>query len=168
MSDIPVIKVSILGNANVGKTSIVRQYCEGKFEISRVSTLGADFQTKTVPLPRGAVKLSIWDMGGQKHFEPVRRVFYSGTMAAALVYDVTDRESLLSLEEWYRELLAETGTNNFIVVGNKIDLDRAVPNGAGMNFAEKIGAKYGETSAKDGQGVEAMFFELAKLAAGNY
>lgn len=168
MSDIRVIKVSILGNANVGKTSLVRQYCEGKFEVSRVSTLGADFQTKTVALPRGTVKLSIWDMGGQKHFEPVRRVFYSGTMAAALVYDVTDRDSLLSLAEWHNELLAETETNNFIVIGNKIDLDRAVPNGAGRNFAERIGAKYGETSARDGQGVEEMFVELAKLAVGNY
>ena len=166
--DIPVMKVAIVGDANVGKTSLVRQYSEGKFEISRVATLGADFHTKVVELPRGAVKLSIWDMGGQKHFAPVRRVFYSGTVAAALVYDVTSLESLQNLETWREEVMSESTNRNFLVVANKVDLEPAIPNGTGARFAEIIRAKYFETSALDGRGIEAVFLELAKLAAGNY
>ncbi len=166
--DIPVMKVAIVGDANVGKTSLVRQYSEGKFEISRVATLGADFQTKVVELPRGAVKLSIWDMGGQKHFAPVRRVFYSGTVAAALVYDVTSLESLQNLETWREEVMSESTNRNFLVVANKVDLEPSIPNGTGARFAEIIRAKHFETSALDGRGIEAVFLELAKLAAGNY
>ena len=113
MSEIPVLKVAIVGDANAGKTSLVRQYSEGKFKTSRVSTLGADFQTKVVELPGGAVKLSIWDMGGQKQFEPVRRAFYIGTRAAALVYDVSNFESLRSLERWREEVMTEAGNRNF-------------------------------------------------------
>ena len=168
MVDIPVLKVAIVGDANVGKTSLVRRYSDGKFEISRVATLGADFQTKVVELPRGAVKLSIWDMGGQKHFAPVRRVFYSGTVAAALVYDVTSLESLKNLDTWREEVTEESTNQNFLVVGNKMDLEAAIPNGTGARFAEIIGAKHFETSALDGRGIEAVFYELAKQAAGNY
>lgn len=168
MSDIPVIKVAIVGDANVGKTSLVRRYSEGKFKQSRVATLGADFQTKVVDLPRGAVKLSIWDMGGQKQFAPVRKVFYSGTSAAALVYDQTSLDSLKNLETWREELQTSANTNNFLVVGNKADLESGIPNGTGERFAEIIGAKLFMTSALDGAGVEEFFYELALMAAGNY
>lgn len=168
MSDIPVIKVAIVGDANVGKTSLVRRYSEGKFKQSRVATLGADFQTKVVELPRGTVKLSIWDMGGQKQFAPVRKVFYSGTAAAALVYDQTSLDSLKNLETWREELQTSANTNNFLVVGNKADLESGIPNGTGERFAEIIGAKHFMTSALDGEGVEEFFYELALMAAGNY
>lgn len=168
MSDIPVVKVAIVGDGNVGKTSLVRQFSDGKFEHSRVATLGADFQTKVVSLPRGDIKLSIWDMGGQKQFEPVRRVFYKGTVASALVYDTTNLESLKNLETWREELLAETNNQNFIVIGNKADLEPQVPAGAGERLAEIFKAKHIITSALDGRGVEEMFVELARMAAGNY
>ena len=168
MSDIPILKVAIVGYANVGKTSLVRRYSDGKFDISRVATLGADFQTMVVELPRGTVKLSIWDMGGQKHFEPVRRVFYSGTLAAALVYDVTSLDSLKHLETWRDEVLTAANNQNFLVIANKMDLIPSIPNGTGTRFAEIIGAKHFETSALNGRGIEAAFIELARMAAGNY
>ncbi|MEK6256555.1 MAG: GTP-binding protein [Chloroflexota bacterium] len=168
MSDIPIVKVAIVGDANVGKTSLVRRFSDGKFQQSRVATLGADFQTKVVSLPRGDVKLSIWDMGGQKQFEPVRRVFYSGTAASALVYDMTSLESLKNLEIWREELLTETKNQNFVVVGNKADLDSEVYEEAGERLAEIFKAKHFITSAFDGRGVEEMFDELARLAVGNY
>ncbi len=61
-------KVVVAGNGNVGKTSLIRRWCEGKFETSRVMTIGVDFQSKLVQLPEGEVKLSIWDMAGQERF----------------------------------------------------------------------------------------------------
>ncbi len=98
--DTRLIKVVFAGDGNVGKTSLIRSYTEGKFSSSRVKTIGVDFHTHTVVLPQGKVKLSIWDMAGQEHFQFLRSSFYPGSRAAALVYDITLPESLEHLATW--------------------------------------------------------------------
>ncbi|UCF60562.1 MAG: GTP-binding protein [Anaerolineaceae bacterium] len=165
MEKIAVLKVVIAGDGNVGKTSLVRRYCEGKFEASRVATIGVDFQTKVVELPAGTVKLSIWDMAGQDRFAVVRSGFYRGSLAAALVYDVTDPESLEDLGKWYQEINGITPGQKFIVIGNKIDLERTTQAEVASAFAGKIAAPYLETSALSGEGVAEMFTALATLAS---
>lgn len=165
MGKLPVLKVVIAGDGNVGKTSLVRRYCEGKFEASRVATIGVDFQTKVVELPAGSVKLSIWDMAGQDRFRVVRSGFYRGSLATALVYDVTDHLSLTNLEKWHQEISGITPDQRFIVVGNKIDLERVEQAEAAQTFASKIMASYLETSALTGEGVTEMFTALATLAS---
>lgn len=102
--DIPVYKVSILGDGAVGKTSLVRRYCEGRFEHSRVMTIGVDFQIKVVQVGERSIKLSIWDVAGQPRFKAMREGFYRGSLAAALVYDLPLDESLMNLDGWYLEL----------------------------------------------------------------
>lgn len=167
MANLPLLKVVIAGDGNVGKTSLIRRYCEGKFEASRVATIGVDFQTQTVPLPGGPVRLSIWDMAGQDQFEVVRLGFYRGSRAAALVHDVTESGSLKHLRRWRDEILNVVPDQAFIVVGNKIDLEgeRALPPAAAEAFADWIEAPYLETSALTGRGVRALFETLARLAA---
>ncbi|MBM4425516.1 MAG: GTP-binding protein [Chloroflexi bacterium] len=158
------IKVVVAGDGNVGKTSLVRRYCEGKFEASRVMTIGVDFQTKVVELPGGAVKLSIWDMAGQDRFAVMRPGFYKGSRAAALVFDVTDGESFADLRRWHAEITKVTPRQKFVVVGNKIDLPRAVESSAIAEYAASIHAAYVETSAATGEGVPKLFETLASLA----
>lgn len=157
----PVFKVVIVGDENVGKTSLVRRYCEGKFDASRVATIGVDFQTQTVDLENGPVKLSIWDMAGQDRFKPIREGFYRGSLAAALVYDVTAPDSLAHLERWYMEVTEATHVQGFVVVGNKIDLERSDTVAHAKALAETLQGPYVETSALSGEGVEAMFHDLA-------
>jgi small GTP-binding protein len=164
MTKVPVLKVVIVGDANVGKTSLLRRYCEGKFESSRVATIGVDFQTKVVDLPDGQVKLSIWDMAGQEHFSVIRTGFYRGSLVTALVFDVTDKESFDHLERWQQEVAGSVNEQDFVVVGNKIDLDRSVNSGAPKTFSDNLGAPYIETSALTGEGVEDMFVEIAQRA----
>ena len=164
MSSIPVLKVVVAGDGNVGKTSLIRRYCEGKFEQTRVATIGVDFQTQTVDLPGKTVKLSIWDMAGQDRFEVIRAGFYRGSRAAALVYDVTEPESLGSLPRWRDEILDAVEQQPFIVVGNKIDLERTVQPDQAQQFAASLQAPYLETSALDGSGVAQLFEALAKLS----
>jgi len=155
--------VVVAGNGNVGKTSLIRQFCEGKFEQTRVATIGVDFQTQTVDLAGQTVKLSIWDMAGQDRFEVIRAGFYRGSRAAALVYDVTEPDSLKSLVRWRDEILGAVENQKFVVVGNKIDLERKqVPEHA-QQFADLLKAPYIETSALDGSGVAELFETLAKL-----
>lgn len=165
MTTVPVLKVIIAGDGNVGKTSLIRRYCEGKFEQSRVATIGVDFQTKLVEIPSGTVKLSIWDMAGQARFQVLREGFYRGALAAALVYDLTSPESHDSLPRWHTEITNIVPTIPFIVVGNKIDLipDRAED--GGPNYAASIGVPYLNTSALEGTGVAKLFKGLAYLAA---
>jgi small GTP-binding protein len=162
MSDIPLFKVAIAGDENVGKTSLIRRYCEGKFEASRVATIGVDFQTKVVELPTGPVKLSIWDMAGQERFQVVRTGMYRGSRVVALVFDLSQPNTLRHLDAWRAEILANAAAAKPMIVGNKLDL--VTTRGAGKAFAESIGAPYVETSAQSGDGVAEMFRLLAELA----
>lgn len=164
MTSTPLLKVVIAGDGAVGKTSLVRQYSEGKFDQSRVMTIGVDFQTQTVALPTGAVKLSIWDMAGQERFQSMRSGFYRGSRAAALVYDVTRPDTLANLSTWRDEILTVVEAQPFVVVGNKIDLARVVKVDTARAYAESIGAQYVETSARTAQGVADLFRSLAQLA----
>ena len=163
MSDIPLFKTIIAGDGGVGKTSLVRQYCEGKFDTSRVMTIGVDFQTHVVDLPEGKVKLSIWDMAGQERFAVVRTSFYRGARACALVFDLTVVDSLEHVSHWYKEIHNELPDVPFILVGNKLDLainpDVTIAN----KFAEIIHAPLILTSAATGEGVEQLFEQLARL-----
>jgi small GTP-binding protein len=166
MERMMVLKIVVAGDGAVGKTSLIRRYCEGKFEHTRVQTIGVDFQTQTVKLPQQTVKLSIWDMAGQDRFAVVRAGFYRGSRAAALVFDVTEPETLKDLLRWKDEVLDAVHEQPFLVIGNKIDLERVIPTEEGKAFAESINAPYVETSALTGEGVPVMFETMAKLALG--
>lgn len=164
MSELPLLKVVVVGDGAVGKTSLIRRYCEGKFDASRVATIGVDFYTQRVRLPSGMVKLSIWDMAGQERFEVVRTGFYRGSLAAALVYDVTTMASLGHLKRWRDEVYGAMPGQKLLVVGNKVDLERTVGAELARRAASYFGAPYVETSAATGEGVDALFEALATLA----
>ena len=164
MATIPVLKVVIAGDGNVGKTSLIRRYCEGKFEQSRVATIGVDFQTRRVELDQGEVKLSIWDMAGQERFQVMREGFYRGSLAAALVYDLTEPESLEHLVKWRKEIREVIPDLPMVVIANKRDLAPEHPMSHGRMLAEKIQTRHLATSALTGEGVANMFQHLAQLA----
>jgi small GTP-binding protein len=166
MDGIPLLKVVVAGDGVVGKTTLIRRYCEGKFHASRVATIGVDFYTQQVQLPGagGTVKLSIWDMAGQDRFQVVRAGFYRGSRATALVYDVTSMASLGNLKWWRDEALQVLSAQPFVVVGNKVDLVRSVSPALGRKVAAYFGAPYVETSALTGEGVTDLFGTLAALA----
>lgn len=159
-----LVKVVVVGDGNVGKTTLIRRFCEGKFHASRVTTIGVDFYTQRVLLPSGGVKLSIWDMAGQERFYVVREGFYRGSKAAAMVYDVTNPVSLVNLKRWRDEVIKAEPRQGLVIVGNKTDLDRAVRPHLGRVFANYIGAGYVETSALTGEGVLELFQQVAELA----
>lgn len=162
----PTLKVVVAGDGNVGKTSLIRRWCEGRFESSRVMTIGVDFQTKIVDLPDGAVKLSIWDVAGQERFEAMRPGFYRGSRAVALVFDAAEQASFLSLARWQAEIRKAVPAARFLVVANKVDLARVVPAEAGRQLALALRAPYVETSAATGDGVPQLFEALARQARG--
>ncbi len=161
----PIAKVVVAGDGGAGKTSLIRRYCAGMFEESRVMTIGVDFQVKIVEVNGRAIKLSIWDIAGQDRFGSFRDTFYRGAQAVALVYDVTDVLSMNNLINWQREIVKVAPRAGFCVVGNKIDLHRVVPRSAAEEWAGALGFPYLETSAKTADGVDGFFLTLARLAA---
>jgi len=161
----PIAKVVIAGDGGAGKTSLIRRYCEGMFDESRVLTIGVDFQVKIVEIEDRTIKLSIWDIAGQERFGAFRDTFYRGAQAVALVYDVTDILSMNNLVNWHREIAKVAPRAGFCVVGNKIDLHRVIPRSTAQGWASGLGFPYLETSAKTAEGVEEFFLALARIAA---
>jgi small GTP-binding protein len=157
-------KVAIAGSGGVGKTTLLRRYTTGKFQESRIMTIGVDFQTITVKLGNLPIKLTVWDLAGQERFASFRDGFYRGSRAVALVYDVADLSSFQDLPRWLAEAQGVVPNAHLILNGNKIDLPRVVPQQTARLYARKIGAAYNETSCLTGEGVQRFFTVLAAAA----
>lgn len=158
-------KIILAGDGAVGKTSLIERFVSGKFEKDYKMTLGTNIFSKVVNVDSVPVKFVIWDLAGQPHFKHVRSGFYLGAAGALLVYDVTRRSTLESLNNWRSEMLGNTGNvSALVVVGNKCDLDdmREVRVKEGQDYAQNLGAPFFETSAKDGDNVESAFVALAR------
>jgi small GTP-binding protein len=157
-------KVAIVGAGGVGKTTLLRRYATGKFQESRIMTIGVDFQTIEVDLKGQRIKLTVWDLAGQERFAPFRDSFYKGARAVALVFDVHDRGSFDDLPHWLEETQRVLPGAYLVVNGNKTDLPRVVTPEEGKDYAVSINAAYVETSARTGEGVQ-QFFRYLAIAA---
>lgn len=165
MTQSTIYKVVLVGDGNVGKTSLVRRFCEGQFEDARILTIGVDFQIKTVRLGARDLRLSIWDVAGQQRFRTFRDQFYNGTLAAALVYDVTSPASFFNLARWRAEVLSAVPGVPLVVIGNKMDMGVVVPPSEASGWAQyEGGMPFLQTSALTGENVDELFKGLAYVA----
>jgi Ras-related protein Rab-1A len=161
----PIIKVVIAGDANVGKTSLIRRYCTEMFEETRSATGGVDFQIKIVDVDGKSVKLSIWDIAGQEQFGAFRDTFYRGAKTVALVYDLTQPATMENLPRWHAEVARICPAANFVIAGNKCDLERQSSREQAEEWAKSMNLPYIETSALAGTNVDELFVTLARLAS---
>ncbi|SPO31964.1 related to GTP-binding protein Rab5c [Ustilago trichophora] len=117
-------KVVILGSQGVGKTSLVHRYTSGQFAIaSTPSTIGASFLTKKLIVDGVKVRLQLWDTAGQERFRSMAPMYYRGSHAAVIVYDITSMSSFMDCRAWIEELKKNMTTDLVIhVVGAKLDL----------------------------------------------
>lgn len=167
-----LLKVIILGDSGVGKTSLMNQYVKKSFSSQYKATIGADFLTKDVVVDDKLVTLQIWDTAGQERFQSLGVAFYRGADSCVLCYDMTEAKSFDNLESWMDEFLVHAVPRNqesfpFVVLGNKADLPnkRQVPTAKAKAWCQQKGdIPHFETSAKDGVNVEAAFQLIAKNA----
>ncbi|KAH7279783.1 hypothetical protein KP509_37G036700 [Ceratopteris richardii] len=172
-----LLKVIILGDSGVGKTSLMNQYVNKKFSTQYKATIGADFLTKEVQVEDRLVTMQIWDTAGQERFQSLGVAFYRGADCCVLVYDVNLMKSFDNLENWRNEFLIQASPSDpenfpFVVLGNKIDIDggnsRVVAEKRARGWcASKGNIPYFETSAKEDTNVEAAFQCIAKNALKN-
>jgi Ras-related protein Rab-7A len=100
-----LLKVIILGDSGVGKTSLMNQYVSNRFSEQYKATIGADFLTKEVMIDDKLVTLQIWDTAGQERFQSLGVAFFRGADACILVYDMTDGKTFESLDKWKSDFL---------------------------------------------------------------
>jgi len=167
-----LLKVIILGDSGVGKTSLMNQYVNKKFSNQYKATIGADFLTKEVMVDDRLVTMQIWDTAGQERFQSLCVAFYRGSDCCVLVYDVNVAQTFEHLDSWREEFLIQAAPRDpekfpFVVLGNKIDLDhqRVVSQKRAMTWCQSHGnIPYFETSAKEAIHVDQAFQTVAKLA----
>jgi Ras-related protein Rab-7A len=167
-----LLKVILLGDSGVGKTSLMNQYVNKKFTNQYKATIGADFLTKEVMVDDRLVTMQIWDTAGQERFQSLGVAFYRGADCCVLVFDVNVAKTFENLDSWRDEFLIQAAPRDpdnfpFVVLGNKIDLEqqRVVSQKRALAWCQSKGdIPYFETSAKDATNVEQAFQHVAKLA----
>ena len=157
------VKVVLLGESGVGKTSIIAQFTSGKFDPDCVTSLSAQFISKTVEFQNlgKAIKFDIWDTAGQEKYRALAKIFYKDAKVIFLVYDICDAKSFSELKSYWHGVVKANGDSDAIIaiVANKNDLyDKAqVQNEEGEEFARSIGAIFQSTSAKSDSGISNLF-----------
>ena len=161
-----ILKLSLLGDGFVGKTSLCSALEAGVIPGTYDITVGLEIRSKEMTNINGTnVRLVLWDLAGQERFSCVRDVFYNGTNIAAVVFDVNNRGSFYDIHQWVRELRRNENDVPMILVGNKIDLgQREVSKEEAEEVARKYGALYVETSAKTGENVQQTFRVATAIA----
>ena len=161
------IKICLLGDVSVGKTSIASRFCKNSFNENYINTIGGAYQQQNIVLNNGAkIKLHIWDTSGQDRFRSMTNLYYRDAQVAILTYDVTNESSLESLNYWLNELNDKVEVDNMLLclAGNKTDVDQSekrIPTSKGKAFAEEHNMIFFETSAKNGTGVKELFQAIA-------
>jgi len=167
-----LLKIIILGDSGVGKTSLMNRYCKNFFSKQYKTTIGADTMTKEVIVDQRLVTLQIWDTAGQERFQSLGASFYRGADACVLVYDVTEKKSFDNLKQWKEDFLSTANPKSpekfpFLLLGNKSDLDskRQVKADHAQSWIKEQGLSgcfAFETSAKDAVNVDQAFQALVK------
>ena len=161
------VKICLLGDIHVGKTSIASRFCKNSFNETYINTIGGAYQQQNITLNNGAkIKLHIWDTSGQERFRTMTKLYYKDAQVAILTYDVTNEQSLDNLDYWLNELNDKVEVENMLLclAGNKNDVEatkKTVPTSKGKGFAEEHNMIFFETSAKTGAGVKELFQAIA-------
>uniref|UniRef100_A0A1B6M0F0 Ras-related protein Rab-35 n=1 Tax=Graphocephala atropunctata TaxID=36148 RepID=A0A1B6M0F0_9HEMI len=159
-----LFKLLIIGDSDVGKSSLLVRFADNTFSGNYITTIGVDFKIRTVEVDGEKVKLQIWDTAGQERFRTITSTYYRGTHGVIVVYDVTSGESFANVKRWLHEIEQNCEVVNRILVGNKNDAPdrKVVLTEDAQRFADQMRIQLFETSAKENINVEEMFMAITR------
>ena len=158
------MKLVVLGDSSVGKSSIIVRFVEGTFEEFRLPNIAATFLRKTMKVDNRTIELEIWDTAGQEKYRSLGALYYRKANAALIVYDITNNDTLDSAKKWIKEVQNMEGNHVIIAIaGNKLDLvsDKQVNTDEVKQFADDNGFIFFETSAKDNHNIQEIFQSIS-------
>ena len=161
-----ILKILILGDSGVGKTSILIKYINNKFDESHIATIGVDYMDKTIKYKNINVKWQIWDTSGQEKFRSIARNFYRNSDAIFIVFDLNNKDTYNSIKQWINDVEEYCPNIKKILLGNKSDLEKNVSEEIIKNFAKENNLQYFETSAKNGTNIKEAFKAMVDLLLG--
>ena len=155
--------VILVGDSNVGKTSILKKFIDGTFANKLACTINVEFLAKNLKIDKNLyAKLTIYDTAGQEKYRSLTRQYYHKANGIILVFDLTNENSFNKLNIWIKEINDNAGNVEVFLVGNKSDLEgRKISKNKAENFAKEKNLKYIETSAKEGTNILLLFEELS-------
>ncbi|MEW5298386.1 MAG: hypothetical protein WDW36_001515 [Sanguina aurantia] len=160
-----LFKYIIIGDTGVGKSCLLLQFTDKRFQPVHDLTIGVEFGARMINIDGKQIKLQIWDTAGQESFRSITRSYYRGAAGALLVYDITRRETFNHLASWLDDARQHANPNmTIMLIGNKSDLThrRAVTTEEGEQFAKEHGLIFLETSARTAHNVEEAFINTAR------
>jgi len=164
-------QILVIGNSEVGKTSLLIRYTKNHFTMQHLATIGIDHFTKDEDINGVKVRIKVWDTAGQERYKSLASSFFRNVQGIILVYDVSNKESFEDLKIWLDSIKSNLGSseNNVkkIIIGNKIDLDREVTKDEAETFCKQLKIEYFETSAKENVNVKEAFLKLVHMMLGS-
>ena len=162
------LKILLIGDSQVGKTSLLLKYTEHVFPEEHIATIGVEYKDKFVIKDNYNIRLQIWDTAGQERFHSITKNIYRNAHGVLFVYDITNKESFLNIKNWIKDLQNVGNDIKGVILGNKIDLEqkREVQKELAEELANKNEMPFLETSAKQNikvnEGFDLMINELLK------
>ena len=159
------VKLVLLGDTGVGKTSIVQRFVYNNYREENPPTIGASFMSKVMEIPgtEQTIKFQIWDTAGQEKYKSLASMYYKDASAAILVYDITSKQSFDAIKFWVKELKENVQDELVIAIAaNKADLieHENVELSVAQKYSSEIDAIFKQTSAKDNIGIDDVFLKI--------
>ena len=158
------IRLLLLGDSTVGKSSLITRFADNRFEENMTSSIGINNKFKCIIINNQKIKLNIFDTSGQERYHSLAKSYLRRVDGIIFVFDLTNDNTFENIRSWLMESYEVTDNFHKILVGNKLDLeDIQVDTHRVEKLCEKYNMKYFKASAKNGTNIKELFFEITKL-----
>ncbi|XP_052008897.1 EF-hand calcium-binding domain-containing protein 4B isoform X2 [Xyrauchen texanus] len=161
-----LFKIILVGNSSVGKTSLLRRFCDDCFHPGTCATVGIDYSVKTLTVDNSQVALQMWDTAGQERYRSITKQFFRKADGVVVVYDITNEQTFTAVRQWLASVQDGAGENiPIMLLGNKTDLNtqREIPLGTGEKLSKDFQLIFYECSAFSSHNVMESMVHMARV-----